>query len=122
MAKPWRGQHRVLRVPRPPPQRHRPEGQANVEHFVEAPCPLSGKLQRAEPKEDNDQVLCLAVALLFLIKGHTKQDADKKFNLLKQGTDGEDIFRRSIDKEERTMYRFDASRRAKMEELDRESQ
>ena len=31
------------------------------------------------------------VTLLFLIKSHTKQDADKMFNLLKQGTNGEDI-------------------------------
>ena len=32
------------------------------------------------------------VTLLFLIKGHTKNDADRKFNLLKRGQDGEDIW------------------------------
>ena len=32
------------------------------------------------------------VILLFLIKGHTKQDADKKLNLLKQGANGEEIW------------------------------
>lgn len=32
------------------------------------------------------------VTLLFLIKGHTKNHCDKSFNLLKQGTKGEDIW------------------------------
>ena len=32
------------------------------------------------------------VTLLFLVKGHTKNDCDKKFNLLKQGTNGKDIW------------------------------
>lgn len=30
--------------------------------------------------------------LLFLVKGHTKNDCDRNFNLLKQGQDGEDIW------------------------------
>ena len=32
------------------------------------------------------------VTLLFLVKGHTKNDCDRFFNLLKQGTVGEDIW------------------------------
>ena len=32
------------------------------------------------------------VTLLFLIKGHTKNDCDREFNLLKEGQDGEDIW------------------------------
>lgn len=32
------------------------------------------------------------VTLLFLVKGHTKNDGDKYFNLLKQGTAGEDLW------------------------------
>ena len=32
------------------------------------------------------------VTLLFLIKGHTKNDADHDFNLLKRGQTGEDIW------------------------------
>jgi len=32
------------------------------------------------------------VTLLFLIKGHTKNECDKSFNLLKKGTKGEDLW------------------------------
>ena len=32
------------------------------------------------------------VTLLFLIKGHTKNDCDREFNLLKEGQDREDIW------------------------------
>lgn len=32
------------------------------------------------------------VTLLFLVKGHTKNDCDRNFNLLKRGQDGEDIW------------------------------
>ena len=32
------------------------------------------------------------MTLLFLVKGHTKNDCDQNFNLLKQGQDGEDIW------------------------------
>ena len=35
---------------------------------------------------------CEKVTLLFLIKGHTKNDCDRFFNLLKRGTEGEDIW------------------------------
>ena len=32
------------------------------------------------------------MTLLFLVKGHTKNDWDRNFDLLKQGQDGEDIW------------------------------
>ena len=59
MAKLRRGQHLVLRVPRPPLQRHCPEGRVTIEHSVKAPGPRSGQLQQTEQKQDNDQVLYL---------------------------------------------------------------
>ena len=34
----------------------------------------------------------MEVTLLFLVKGHTKNDCDKMFNNLKQGTRGENIW------------------------------